>query len=135
MKTQRTVIAFVMALLLSALVGCSKTSSLKEGGFYSIKNDNGTYSVAKILKVESGGVHVKIYSNQFDSPPTQVDESKLYLAGVDHKPTETLGVADAPMKDDSFQTTYKPTFIQQGTVSPQELEGYNTWKKAGGQYF
>ena len=135
MKTQLTVIAFVAALLVSALVGCSsKTAGLKEGGIYVFKNDNGSFSVLKLLKVESAGVHVKIYSNQFDSPPTQVDESKLFLVGMQHKPDETLGVADVPLKGEVFQN-YKATFVQQGTVTPQELEGYNQWKKAGGQYF
>jgi len=135
MKTQRTVIAFVMALLLSALVGCSsKTGGLKEGGIYSFKNDNGTYSVLKLLKVEGAGVHVKIYSNQFDSPPANVDEAKLIIVGTDHKPDQTLGVADAPLKGEIF-ANYHATFVQQGTVSPQELEGYNQWKKAGGEYF
>ena len=124
-----------MALLLSALAGCnSKTGGLKEGGFYAFKNDNGSYSVLKLLKVEGAGVHAKIYSNQFDAPPTQVDESKLYIVGVNHKPDETLGTADVPIKGESFQN-YKATFVQQGTVTPQELDGYNQWKKAGGQYF
>jgi len=124
-----------MALFLSALAGCSsKTGDLKEGGLYAFKNDNGSYSVMKLLKVESDGVHVKVYSNQFDSPPTQVDESKLYLAGLNHKPNETLGLEDAPMSAQSFQN-YKATFVQQSTVTPQELEGYNTWKKANGKYF
>ena len=124
-----------MALLVSALTGCSsKTGGLKEGGLYAFKADNGSYSVMKLLKVESGGVHVKIYSNQFDSPPTQVDESKLYLAGLNHKPDETLGVADAPISGETFQN-YKATFVQQSTVTPEELEGYNIWKKANGKYF
>jgi hypothetical protein len=134
MKTQRTVFAFVMALLLSALVGCSsKTAGLKEGGLYAFKNDNGSYSVMKLLKVESAGVHVKIYSNQFDSPPTTVDESKLYVVGLGHKPDETMGLADAPMKGETFQN-YKATFVQQSTVKPEELESYNKWKAAGAQY-
>jgi|GEM_PF-1173688 len=134
MRTQLTIIAGVLALALCALAGCSKVAGAKDGGLYYFKNDNGTYSVLKILKSEGGGVHVKIYSNQFDSPPTQVDESKLYVAGVDHKANETLGAADLPLKPDAF-ANYKATFFQQGTVSLQELEGYNTWKKAGGQYF
>jgi len=135
MKTQRTVIAFVMALLLAALAGCSqKVSGVKEGGLYAFKNENGSYSVLKVLKSEGGGVHVKVYSNQFDSPPTQVDESKLYVVGVNHKPNETLGNDDMPLKPEGY-LNYHATFVQQSTVTPQELEGYNTWKKAGGQYY
>jgi hypothetical protein len=134
MKTQLSIIACMVALLLSALVGCSKTGGLKEGGIYSFKNDNGSYSVMKLLKVEHGGVHVRIYSNQFDAPPTKVDETTLTMVGAEHKPTETLGVADAPMKPEGF-ANYKATFVQQSTVTPQELEGYNAWKKGGGDYF
>jgi len=135
MKTQLTVLTFVMALVLSALTGCSsKTAGLKEGGIYAIKNANGSYSVLKLLKVESKGVHVRIYSNQFDALPTKVDETTLVMVGLNHKPTETLGVADQPMAGETFGTL-QATFVQQSTVSASELEGYETWKKANGQYF
>ena len=135
MKTQLTILTFVMALLLSALTGCtSKTKGLKEGGFYSIKNDNGTYSVLKLLKVENAGVHVRIYSNQFDEVPTKVDETTLVMVGLNHKKTETLGIADQPMAGETFENLHA-TFVQQSTVSAAELEGYNTWKVANGKYF
>jgi hypothetical protein len=39
-----------------------------------------------------------------------------------------------PMSGQTLQN-YKATFVQQSTVTPQELEGYNTWKKANGKYF
>jgi hypothetical protein len=135
MKIQQIIIACVMAALLSALAGCSRGSNgVKDGGLYYFKNPNGSYSVLKILKSEGGGVHVRVYSNQFDSPPTKVDESTLFMAGLNHKENETLGIADVPLKWRAFEN-YKATLFQQSTVSPQELEGYNTWKKAGGDYF
>ena len=134
MKTQLTTIAFVMTLLLSALTGCSKLSGLKEGGIYQYSNGNGTYSVIKILKVESGGVHVRLYSNLFDSPPTKIDESKLYLVGREAKANETIGQADAPWTSSSFSSK-NPVFVQQSTVSAQELEGYNDWAKGNHTYF
>ena len=139
MKNQLTVITIVLTLC-SMLLGCSRSGgggssgSLKEGGIYSFKNDNGTYSVLKILKLESAGLHIRVYSNQFDSPPTQVDESTLYMAGIDHKANETLGLADAPMLNERF-ADYKAAFVQQSTVKPDELQGYNAWKSAGGKYF
>ncbi len=120
------------------LVGCSRSgggsSGLKEGGIYSFKNDNGSYSVLKILKIESGGLHIRIYSNQFDAPPTQVDESTLVIAGMDHKPNQILGQADLPILKQRFED-YKAVFVQQSTVKADELEGYKTWKAAGGKYF
>jgi len=139
MKNQLTLITIVLTLC-SMLLGCShsgggSSGSLKEGGIYSFKNDNGTYSVLKILKLESAGLHIRVYSNQFDSAPTHVDESTLYMAGVDHKPNETLGLADAPITQAAFAANWKPTFVQQSTVKPDELDGYNAWKNAGGKYF
>ena len=135
MKTQLRVIAFVMMVLISALTGCSnKPSGLKEGGIYAFQNSNGSYSVMKLLKVEGGGVHIKIYSNQFDSLPTKVDESTLTIVGLNHKENETLGVADMPIKYDAY-ANYKATFVQQGTVTDEELKGYKTWKAADGKYF
>jgi hypothetical protein len=121
------------------LVGCSRSgggssSDLKEGGIYSFKNDNGAYSVLKVLKVESAGLHVRVYSNQFDSPPTQVDEGTLIIAGLNHKPNEILGQADLPILKQAFDN-YKAAFVQQSTVKDDELTGYKTWKAAGGKYF
>jgi hypothetical protein len=134
MRTQLTIIAFVMTLLLSALTGCSKLSGWKEGGLYQYKNGNGSYSLLKILKVESGGVHVRLYSNQFDSPPTKVDESKLYLVGREAKANENVGQVDSPWTSSTLSSR-TPVFVQQSTVSPQELEGYNEWVKGNHTYF
>ena len=63
-----------------------------EGGLYSAPGDGGKYIVLKILKLDPDGVHVRMYSNLFDNRPRDVDETKLSLAGVDHKPTEALGM-------------------------------------------
>jgi hypothetical protein len=134
MKTQLTIIAFVMTLLLSALTGCSKLSGLKEGGIYQYKNSNGTYSVLKVLKTESGGVHVRLYSNQFDSPPTKIDESKLFLLGREAKADEMIGQADSPWTKGTFSSR-NPVFVQESTVSAQELESYNEWAKGNHTYF
>ena len=119
--------------LLSFLTGCSRPK-LVEGGLYYTRSENGGYSVLKILKRDDHGVHVRLYSNHFDEPPTKIDERTLYLAGVDHKPGETLGMGHAPISKKSFES-WKATFVQQSAVKEEELEGYNEWKKASGGYF
>ena len=117
------------------LAGCSqsKQSAVKEGGLYAAKNDNGSFSILKVLKTDDLGVHVKIFSNQFPTPPAKVDESTLYMAGPDHKTNETFGVGHAPLSQRTFDN-WKATFVQQSTVKPEELESYNKWKAAGAQY-
>ena len=122
--------------ILPMLAGCSpaKDSSVKEGGLYAARNDNGSYSVLKILKTDDVGVHVKIYSNQFPTLPAKVDESALYLAGADHKTNETLGVEHVPLSRRTFDN-WKAAFVQQSTVKESELTGYKTWREAKGGYF
>ena len=132
MKNHLT-ITFLAMSLLSILFGCSR-SKLVEGGLYYTQNENASYSVLKILKLDDQGVHVRLYSNQFSSPPTKVDESALYMAGVDHKPNETLGMGHVPLSKKSF-AGWKATFFQQSTVKDEELEGYKMWLEAKGGYF
>lgn len=121
--------------LLSFLLGCSRSDvKLVEGGLYYTRNENDSYSVFKILKVDDGGLHVRLYSNQFSTPPSQVDESTLCMAGIDREPSETLGMGHAPISNQSF-AGWNAVFLQQSTVRNDELEGYRMWLDASGGYF
>jgi hypothetical protein len=123
----------IIPSLISLILGCSK-SGWKEGGLYYSKNDDGSYMVLKILKIDEQGVHVRLYSNRFASPAKGLDESKLYMAGVDHKPDESLGMGHAPFSKSTFENSH-PIFIKVVGVKPEELEGYNMWLEAKGGYF
>ena len=119
--------------ILSILTGCSN-SSPKEGGLYYTHHENGPYSVLKILKIDDEGVHVRLYSNQYSTPPTKIDESTLYLAGIDAKPNESLGMGHAPLSRKTFEA-WHATFFQQSSVKEDELDGYKMWLEAKGGYF
>lgn len=120
---------------LSFLFGCTQSSPRHvEGGLYYTQNENGSYSVLKILRLDDGGVHVRLYSNQFSTPPAKVDEGTLYMVGVDRKPNETLGMGHAPISRQSFQG-WQAVYFQQSAVKPDELEGYKMWVEANGGYF
>ncbi|MDZ4403297.1 tetratricopeptide/SEL1-like repeat protein [Prosthecobacter sp.] len=99
----------------------SKSMALKsephpvEGGLYCTQDDDGHFSILKVLKQGGGAVHVRLYGNRLTSPPAQVDESTLFL-----------GVGHAPISEAGFQG-WKATFIQQSTVEEDELEGYRLW--------
>jgi hypothetical protein len=135
MKRRTYIFSLFIMGLLSSLLGCSQPGpKLVEGGLYYTQNDNGSYSIMKILKLDDGGVHVRLYSNQFPTPPTKVDESTLYLVGVDRKPNETLGMGHAPISKRSF-AGWKAVFLQQSAVKDDELEGYKMWLEAKGGYF
>ena len=123
--------AFAAIGLLGA---CRPTSHIIEGGIYSVPTENGRYSVIKILKIDDSGVHLRMYSNTFPQRPADVDTSKLYMAGIDHKATEQLGMGHAPISHASFRN-WSAKFIKREAVRDEELDGYRMWKEGGGGYF
>lgn len=132
-RRMKPALVAVMSLLL-LLFGCSR-KKLVEGGLYYTPAEKGSgYNVLKILKLDDHGVHIRLYSNHFVAAPTRVDEATLYMAGIDHKPGEALGIGHLPLSTASF-AGWRPVFVQQSTVKPDELEGYEEWKKASAGYF
>lgn len=119
--------------LLALLFGCS-SPRWSEGGLYYTRENDGSYSVLKILKIDDEGFHVRLYSNQFAEPPKKIDESALYMAGMHKKPGERLGMGHAPISKKSF-LTWHAVFFQQSTVKEEELEGYKMWLDGKGGYF
>ncbi len=119
--------------LLSSLFGLRRPKWV-EGGLYSTLSEDGSYSVLKILKMDDHGFHVRLYSNQFAEAPSKVDESALYMVGMDRKPNERLGMGHIPVSKKSF-SSWGATFLQQSAVSQEELEGYKMWLEDKGGYF
>jgi hypothetical protein len=123
-------------LVLIALVACASQSmdSLVEGGLYSTPNDDGTFSVIKVLKLDDQGVHVRVYSNRFREQPSSVDEGSLYMVGMKRNANEGLGLGHLPLSRSSF-AGWHARFIKRVEVKPEELEGYKEWLDAKGGYF
>lgn len=124
----------VLLIAICTLFGCKSRAGLAEGGIYAAPQDGGKYSVVKILKIDEKGVHVRLYSNVYPQLPRSIEESTLYMAGMDRKPGESLGMGHAPISRESF-ASWGVVFVQQSSVSESELEGYNMWLEAGGGYF
>jgi hypothetical protein len=125
----RTILAAVFAF------ACyTREPKYVEGGLYSVAHENGKYIVVKILKLDAEGVHVRSYSNLFGHRPRDVDESKLYMAGIDHKPSEALGMGHLPLAKESFRQ-WDAQLIKVVPVRDSELEGYRMWLDAKGGYF
>jgi hypothetical protein len=125
--------AFLLAVALAVASGCSH-QQWTEGGLYSVESEHGGYLIAKILKLDPEGVHMRLYSNQFPTRPSDVDPSKLYMVGINHKPNESLGMGHLPLSRASFES-WKPVQIKVVPVKADELEGYEIWKESGGGYF
>jgi hypothetical protein len=118
---------------LSSLVGCTRPD-VREGALYTTKETDGSYGIIKVLKTDDGGVHLRVYSNRFEARPTSVRESDLYMAGMDRKAGEELGMGHAPISWRSFRT-WGAEFVQVSSVAESELEGYRMWQEAEGGYF
>lgn len=108
--------------------------ALTEGGIYSHLDEDGRYGVLKILKIDDGGVHLRLYSNRFAERPSGVDESKLFMAGINRQPHEALGMGHIPVSHRSF-STWQYRLIQMSSVTDDELDGYRVWEEASGGYF
>jgi hypothetical protein len=124
----------VLGLMLATACASESSPSLIEGGLYSTQNEEGTFSIVKVLKLDDGGVHVRVYSDMFAARPTTLDESTLYMVGVKRGPSEGLGIGHLPLSKSSF-AGWRPTFIKTVEVKEEELEGYRMWLDAKGGYF
>ena len=127
---------WILSVALLALVACTQTPQEEwvEGGLYGTRNEDGSYAIVKILDLDDDGVHIRAYSNKFDSEPTAVDETTRYLAGMDHGPDEQLSMGHLPLLKASF-AAWAPHYLKTVPVEDSELEGYRMWKEAGGGYF
>ncbi len=73
----------------------------------------------KSLKLDEGGVHVRLCGNQFVEPPTKIDERALYMAGMNRKPGESLEIGHAPISKKSF-AGWNTKFVQKPTEAAIE---------------
>jgi hypothetical protein len=111
----------------------------REGALYAVPHSGGTYRILKVLKIEQNGIHVRCYSNVYDFLPANIEESTLYIGGIrfdsdELGADETIGIGHAPVSHESC-SSWDVKFIQQSSLSVEELEGYNAWLEGGGGYF
>lgn len=127
-------VSFVAVAL--TMLGCDRQKSAAEdwhaGGLYSMREDNGQFSVAKILVLEPEAVHVRIYKQRFSARPTSVDPASLTLGAYDDK--EGFSIGQVPLSRRTFALS-DPVFMSQQSVSDKELEGYKMWKESSGKTF
>ncbi|HXA84592.1 MAG TPA: hypothetical protein VNZ47_05930 [Candidatus Dormibacteraeota bacterium] len=103
-------------------------SELFEGAYYSII-DGDVFSIAKVLKLESETVHVRIYKQHYPQRPRSLDPGALTLGTIHDK--DGFGMGHLPLRLATFMDR-EPIFLTQAEVQPDELEGYNLWKESAG---
>ncbi len=116
------------------------------GGRYRLRLDDGTYAIKKVIAVDRAAIHVRMYSNRYAEAPTTVPEGlELIGLGPDfleretrHEPLQVplnLGIGHYPQSRASFHGTTGLAFLGVEPVTPDELEGYEIWREAGGGVF
>ena len=107
-------------------------SEVFEGGYYSIPDGDGGFSVAKVLKLEPDIVHVRIYRQHFSERPRSIDVNQLSLGSIDDD--DGFGMGHMPLRLTTFEG-FEPRFLVFSEVKVEELEGYHLWKDAQGGVF
>ena len=131
--TKFIIIALVVVGIATVMIACRKSSAkLEVGGLYSINNGDGRFGVAKLLAYGDGICHVRIYAQKFESRPTTIEVSTLSLGKIDDPNGGGLG--HLPLRKAGF-LAWQPMLIAKTTITPDELDGYNMWKEAGGGVF
>jgi hypothetical protein len=88
--------------------------------------DPGVYRIAKVLKIDEAGIHVRLFANRFDARPASVDPAELELGTVHD---EHFGIGHLALHREEW-ARMQPEFLQHGTVDPEELDGYEMWREA-----
>ena len=106
------------------IIGCSSTDSrnkvndLVVGGLYISQNEDDSFGVSKILALDEFTVHVRMYSDEFETKPSDLNSSVL-----------TVLIGHAPMAKEGYLLD-KPELLKVEKVSEEELEGYNFYLDA-----
>ena len=106
--------------------GRLKEPIVEIGNLYTVGEQRERYSVVKILALDEGVIHVRLYNKKFDARPNAVDMSILSAGSVDNP--DELGIAHLPLSPEQFHN-WQPVFTAQEAVSEDELTGYRLWKE------
>lgn len=121
-------------LLLLFVSSSALANSWQVGGLYSVPYESGQFVVIKILKTDSVGLHLRLYSNVFKQRPFSLDESKLIILEANNQQGLPYGAKHVAVSHLSFKG-WKAEFIQQSSVSEAELTEFHNWHETKGGFF
>ena len=106
----------------------------RRGDLVTVETEEDLFGVAKILEVDNGGVHVRLYVQRFSHRPTPTEIGALSTAPNGPGHDNPISVGHLPLSFGSF-SGWEPNFLSAGEVVEDELEGYRMWVEAEGGYF
>lgn len=129
--TGALMIAFAIGGILDQVGLVWHPPRLEAGALYAINDGEGQFRIAKLLALDEGGVHVRVYRELFDAPPAAVNPDQLTLGAVDDP--DGSGMGHLPLTREMF-LGWDPEFLSSGAVDSEELAAYAIWKAGGGGY-
>jgi len=118
---QIVIIGLIWTVLFSSCRKNAKSAAapsgpLQIGATYCLNDGEGGFRAAKVLAVEDEVVFVRLFGDRWTTRPS--------LSEV-RKPSRSASVA---FSDESF-AGMKPIHLENGSVSADELESYEAWKR------
>ena len=104
----------------------NKPKALKAGAICSVDNGDGKFGIVKILVIDSGITHIRIYKNKYNQRPVSIDSVTLSLGSI--YDTDDCGIGHTPIDRKAFEDL-NPEVIRYEEISEEELEGYQMWKE------
>ncbi len=98
------------------------------GDVCSIKSED-RFSVAKILAISGGVVHIRLYKEKFAVRPQSVERGTLSLGSIDDP--DGFGVGHLPLSRGTFGA-WLPERFQGDPVTDDEFVWVTEWEKSGG---
>jgi hypothetical protein len=115
-----------LALMCALLISCGKKEKVEgtplsgepqSGALYSLNDGEGGFRAGKVLAVEDDVIFIHLYGNRWSSRPSR---STAKGAG------NPMAVAYSPQSFSSMQ----PLHLEDGSVSAEELNDYEKWRRS-----
>ncbi len=100
-------------------------SNYRNGSICTIESGNGGFGIIKVLAIDRGSVHIKIYQNKYTTRPDSVDLSSLGMGSIDDP--AGFGIGHVPLVQEGFDK-WKPKEVGFEEVAEEELTGYKMWR-------
>lgn len=94
------------------------------GGLYANAEEDGSFSIVKVLVLDDRIVHLRAYATRFAALPERVDSSQLSMGSIDSP--DGFGIGHFPLDRRAFFQEPRH-LVGQEDVLDEELEGYRLW--------
>ena len=113
----------------------SAARAFHAGDLVSVVTDDQQFGVVKVLAVDAGGVHARLYVQRWERRPTLEELGELSTAPFGPEHANPFSIGHMPLSHQTF-VAWQPILITSRTsVDEDELEGYRMWQEAEAGYF